>query len=215
MSKRMQKKTDFDKLAQEELARVHGTTARTIRDWDAAGHPRNVDNTYSAAASIKWRIDRELHDGLNLDAERARLARAQSEKAELDLRVRRGSLLERDEVIRDGQALVIAMRARLRALPARLAPTLSTPETYAAVRAQIAAGVDEALLEIADEKFASGVAAHTLDTRDGEGRGATAQVDGERVGRRAPRALKRGKRGARKVEHSPRRVPARRDGRAQ
>ena len=197
----MQKKPDFDKLTQEELARVHGTTARTLRDWDGAGHPRNLDGSYCASASIAWRLDRELHGGLNLDAERARLARAQAEKSELDLALRKGSLLERGGVIRDGQALVIAMRARLRALPARLAPELSTPETYTAVRAAIAAGIDEALEEISDAKFTSGIAAHTLDLRSDGGSAAAAAVDRKPVGRRASRPKQRKQFVTRKVGH--------------
>ena len=202
----MQKKANFDALTQEELARVHGTTARTLRDWDGAGHPRNLDGSYCASASIAWRLDRELHGGLNLDGERARLARAQAEKSELDLQLRKGSLLERGSVIRDGQALVIAMRARLRALPARLAPELSTQETYPAVRAMIAAGVDEALEEISDEKFASGVAAKTLDLRGDGDSTATTEVNGKPVGGRASRAVERGEQHSRQMAHRARRV---------
>lgn len=198
----MQRKTaDFSALTQEMLAEVHGVTARSIRGWDTDGHPRNTDGTYSASASIAWRIDRELHGGLNLNGERARLARAQSEKAELDLKVRRGTLLERSDVVREGQTLVVAMRARMRALPSRLTPELSTPETYARVRALIAGAVDEALLEISDDKFAAGVAAHTLDERDSESSGASAEVDGEPVGRPAPRPIERKQRRARRMEH--------------
>ena len=183
------------------LASVHGVTARSIRGWDNDGHPRNTDGTYSAKASIAWRIDRELHGGLNLNGERARLARVQSEKAELELAVRRGTLLERSDVIRDGQMLVVAMRARMRAIPARLTPELSTPETYARVRALIAGAVDEALLEVSDDKFASAVAAHTLALRDSEGGGTAAEADGESVGGSAPRAVERKQRGTRRVEH--------------
>src|ERR1019366_6063675 len=197
----MQKKPDFDKLTQEELARVHGTTARTLRDWDGAGQPRNLDGTYCASASIAWRLDRELHGGLNLDGERARLARAQSEKSELDLQLRKGSLLERGSVIRDGQALVIAMRARLRALPARLAPEPSTPETYATVRAVIAAGIDEGLEEISNEKFASGIASHTLDVRGDGGSTAATAADRKPMGRRKPRLKQRKHLTPRKVGH--------------
>jgi hypothetical protein len=209
----MHKTQDFNRLSQEQLAKVHGTTARAIRNWDAAGHPRNLDDTYSAAASIAWRIDRELHGGLNLDGERAKLARAQREKAELDLRVRRGSLLERSDVVRDGQALVIAMRARIRAAGARIAPEISTPETHAKIRALIDATLDEALEEISDEKFASGVTAHTLDLRSGEGGSAAAEVDRQRVGRRAPHLVKRVKLNSRKVAHQSRHVPKRNHGR--
>lgn len=193
----MPKAANFDAISQEQLAKVHGVTARNVRMWDQQGHPRNSNGTYDTAASIAWRIDRELHDGLNLEGERARLARAQSEKAELDLQVRRGTLLERAEVVRDGQALVVAMRARLRALPARLTPELSTPETYAKTRALISAAVDEALLEISDEKFATTVAAHTLDIRDGEADRSAAEADRQPVGRPTSRVEQRVKRRAR------------------
>jgi len=198
---------DFSKLGQQQLATAHGTTTRTIQRWDLDGHPRNADGTYDLAASIAWRIDRELHDGLNLDGERARLARAQSEKAELDLKLRRGTLLERSDVVRGGQALMVAMRARMRAIPARLTPELSTPETYNAVRGLLTDAVDEALLEISNEKFAFAVAAHTLAERDYEGRGSAAEADGEPMGRSTSRSQQRVKRGAGPMEHRARRVP--------
>jgi hypothetical protein len=185
------KKPDFDKLTQEQCARVHGVTTRAVQKWDLAGHPRNDDGSYCASESVQWRLDREVHDGLNVDAERAKLLKAQSEKALLDLAVRRGTLLERSEVVQGGCALLGAMRARLRAIAARIAPEVSTPETYTAVRTAIAAAIDEALEEISDENFVSRVAAHSLAERAGDSGETATQADSKRVGRRAPRALQR------------------------
>jgi len=57
---------------------------------------------------------------LNLGEERARLARAQTAKTMLDIAKRRRDLLPRDEVVRDGKAVIGAVRAKLLAMPSRL-----------------------------------------------------------------------------------------------
>src|SRR5580700_7191772 len=104
----MSKVAKFGALSQKDLATLHGVGQRSIHNWDTAGHPRNDDGSYDATKSIAWRLSRELHDGWDVDAERARLARAQSEKAELDLQVRRGTVLERADVLADVGLLLSA-----------------------------------------------------------------------------------------------------------
>ena len=48
--------TDFEHLTQLELARAHGVTPRTIRDWTVERSlPRNADGSYSLPETIRWR----------------------------------------------------------------------------------------------------------------------------------------------------------------
>lgn len=195
--------TNLNALTQELLAEMHGVTGRTIVNWDKDGHPRNDDGSYTAADSIRWRLDREIHQGLSLEAERAKLAKAQQEKANLDLAVRRGELLERSVVIRLITALLIAMRARLRALPSRLSHELMNLTGYAETRTTLAAGIDECLMEISDAAFVNTLSLGTVSVvdRDRQERGAATETDGEPVGGQASDPVARGKQRVRSVEH--------------
>lgn len=112
---------DFNALSQAELAKGHGVTARTIVNWDKDDHPRNADGSYSMARSVEWRIDREVHGGLSLDAERAKLTRAQAEKANLDLGDRRGELIPTELVQDILQSLCADLAARHDGLAGRTA----------------------------------------------------------------------------------------------
>lgn len=71
---------------------------------------------------VRPRLQPEQDGGvLDLNAERAKLARAQTQKHELDLAEREGELIHRDDVIATWSDIVVAIRARLLAL-ARLMP---------------------------------------------------------------------------------------------
>lgn len=133
-------------------------------------------------------------DGTLLDPqqERAKLDAARREHQELANAERRGDLLDRQEVLAEWQQLVSNARAKLLALPVKLAQ--GDTETLTLARA----GVREALEELAGDGLPSKRAG------DAEGDGgdldAAAGPDGEPVG--GPRAapVARGKRRARKME---------------
>ena len=140
---------DFLRLRQRELAAIHGIDERTLRRWDDSGHPRNPDGTYSAPASIEWRIAHELGTTRDLDQERARLAAAQADKVEMENAVRRGELIYAQHV-RDTWGVIFAnIKAGMLALPARVAP-LVEERVRGRVFELIDARVRELLEELAD-----------------------------------------------------------------
>lgn len=196
--------TNLNALTQELLAEMHGVTGRTIVNWDKDGHPRNDDGSYTAADSIRWRLDREIHQGISLEAERAKLAKAQQEKANLELAARRGELLESSMVISKVSDLLAATKSRLRALPQRIRPELlgKTPRDQTIA---IASAIDICLLEMSDAAFVRSVinTGRSAVDRDRDERrmadtdlahaDTTADADGESVGGQAPHPVKRGK----------------------
>jgi len=141
---------DADRLTQQQLAAVFGVTPRTVRDWTAAGMPRNADGSYQARACIDWHVARKLGpDGLDLNAERARLAKAQADKTEIENEVRAGRLLEQDRVIREVGDMLAAFRARVLAIPGAVAQRV--PHHLAGrVQAELRRLIHEALTELAD-----------------------------------------------------------------
>lgn len=64
--------------------------------------------------------------GTNLNDERAMLTRAKREAAEMENNVRRGALLEAEDVERALKNMLLNFRSRLLLIPAKLSPALAT-----------------------------------------------------------------------------------------
>ena len=87
-------------------------------------------------------------EGLDLTAERARLAKEQADKLEMENAASRGELLPRGDVVSALQAVFARCRARLLSLPTKLAPLIVGEQSPAVVQDRITAGVHEALEEL-------------------------------------------------------------------
>lgn len=104
------------------LAKLLGTHEDTISVFARAGMPvwqpgsPGVAGRYDAVACAAWwRIRRPG----TLDAEKARHLKSQADQGELRLAERKGQLVLRDQVVREGTSVVRAIRAALLALPRR------------------------------------------------------------------------------------------------
>jgi phage terminase Nu1 subunit (DNA packaging protein) len=112
----------------------HSTVAKLEHDGlpvaerGKAGRP----SKYALPAVVPWYIARELErvhtqaGRLDLDDERARLARMQAKRAELDVRQREGELIAVAEVATVWADLLGAVRSRLLALPSGSAMALAS-----------------------------------------------------------------------------------------
>lgn len=87
-------------------------------------------------------------DGLELNAERARLAHHQANKAELDERETRGELVRADDVVRSVSDAFRRVRARMLSMPTKLTPIVLGSTDAVEVKDAIEAGVLEALAEL-------------------------------------------------------------------
>lgn len=96
------------------------------------------------------RVHNHLMGGNELDitAERARLAKEQADKTEMENKVRRGELIESSKVINDVGGLVHEVKTRLLALPSQLSAYLSHQEP-GSVESQLYDGIYEALSGLA------------------------------------------------------------------
>ncbi len=115
---------DFTRLAQVDLAAVFGVTPRAVRDWDEC--PRNDDDTYNLPDVIAWRM---ANGALDLNAERARLAKEQADRTAMANAVERGELLRVATVATEWGRMLSACRAKLLAAPTKLAPRLAKEKT--------------------------------------------------------------------------------------
>jgi phage terminase Nu1 subunit (DNA packaging protein) len=90
-------------------------------------------------------------DGLELNAERARLAHHQANKAALDEQEVRGDLIRAEDVTRSVSDAFRRVRARLLSLPTKLTPIVLGSTDTVEVKDAIEAGVLEALAELTRE----------------------------------------------------------------
>jgi phage terminase Nu1 subunit (DNA packaging protein) len=121
------------RLTRPQLAELFGVHEITITKWQREGMPIEVRGgpgkaaLYHAPTVMAWWRARELGrlggsgGPVSLEVERARLARVQTQKAELDLQAREGQLASVAEIGRTWTAITAAIRTRLLALPRALA----------------------------------------------------------------------------------------------
>jgi phage terminase Nu1 subunit (DNA packaging protein) len=107
--------------------------------------PRAEDGTYNARTLIEWRYRKDF------TSQRERLHSAQAEKAELDLAVRRGELLEVGEVVRTWSDHIARARLRLRSIPHRVAAQIPVKKSAPEIARLLLDEIDEALSELGSD----------------------------------------------------------------
>jgi phage terminase Nu1 subunit (DNA packaging protein) len=170
---------------------MHGVDVRTIRRWDEEGHPKNADATYTASESIAWRLQRESGSDLDYTAERARLAKAQADKTEIENAVRAGQLLDASRVVREVGDMLSAFRARVIAIPSAVGQYFS-PDVGPVVVGELRTRLYEALAELSEYR-------PSVPADAGEDPVAAAGADGEPVGGREAPPIERKQRRTRTV----------------
>lgn len=185
------------------------TVAKRLENVQPAeGTGRSARYRMAAAAGAIWgpagggrASESEADEPLDLTAQRARLAKFQADKTELEVSVLRGDLIPGEIVKATWEDYIAAVRAKLVGLPSTAAPRVAGG-SLREVELELRDLVYQALAELKD--YDPG------DYQPGRGRqadpgvgaedGASSAADGERVGRRSPRAQPRKQRGTRQVE---------------
>ena len=145
-----------------------GVTTKSISRWQAREKDplpiaikgaRGIANQYDIGAVNDWGIRRALEKprsmyagrGHDYQKERARLTHHQAERAELENAITRGELIPASLVEETWTSDVLRMRARLLAMPSKIAPTLSGLNTYSETLEVIKAACYEALEELSTD----------------------------------------------------------------
>ena len=171
-------------LSQQDAAALLGVTARTLREWSDA--PRNANGSYPGPDLVKWAISRAAPDSGEFDSQRERLAAAQAEKVEAENAVRRGFLADVRAVLAAWTDLIAAFRAKVLAIPTKLAPQLTNVSDPKRIADIIRGELYAALAELADGDWI-GQPDGPAEGSSGDG-GAAPEPDGKRVGRRKTKA---------------------------
>ena len=157
-------------VSRPELCAIMGVTLSEVDRWVQAGCPvaekptgRGGEWKFDTARVIAWRTDRARAEAggekpLDLNAERARLAREQADAQELKNRVSRGELLPAEEVVAGWEAAIGRARALLLGIPTSAAPTIvlltrQHEDAERAVREHLTKLIDGACDELVDTSF--------------------------------------------------------------
>ena len=146
-----------DLCSNAALARVVGLTERTIAGKKGQGSLPVRDGKIDLAALIRLGMGAAAsgHSGadgedLDLNAERARKAKEEADKLEMQNAQMRGELLARDDVNAAVVGAFARVRARLIGVPSKVAPVVVSMEAPAEAEAAIRGAVYEALKELAE-----------------------------------------------------------------
>ena len=196
-------------ITQEVAAEIAGVTTRHLRriTKEPNGPQQNPDGSYPAADFGKWLSRRAVaglgvaNDGTVYDfnAERARLTHHQANVEGLKEQQLRGDLIPRELVATYWQSIVASVRARLLALPGKIAHVALAAKTLSEVDKAARVQVYEALAELGSDGIPNSSALATPGCDSGME--SSASDDGERVGGQSPPPKPRGKRRARSVAH--------------
>lgn len=160
--------TDEIILNQRQAAYALDVTTRTLRSWDDLPEPpprtqgkRGQPNAYPLRDLVVWYLDYRISqligdvDGevLDLTQEKAKLAKAQTRKLELDLAEREKRLFPPDRLLADFQKMVSYSRQHLLGLPTKAAPTVYGCQSIAETAEEIRVHVYDALTSLSDTPF--------------------------------------------------------------
>lgn len=149
-------------LNRADLATAHGVSMPTIDSWVRAGCPceqiggKGSPYQFNSADVINWRIERErrsrskgsLDDGSEtLDNAQRRSARAKADLDEIKLAEKRGEVVPIRHVVQEFGRLLSNLRARILAVPVKLAPSVHAAETVEDKRSAIETALRDALSE--------------------------------------------------------------------
>ena len=120
----MNKKTDNSITCNKaQLAEMLGVTVRTLSSWSREFPPLPVHqkgegrkgNLYDVGLCVKWYIAREKTSGqhLDLDQERANLAKMQALRTEQAIKEKSKDLLNRESVERMWSGIITELRAKI------------------------------------------------------------------------------------------------------
>lgn len=161
---RPQTATDLTEVGLYEAATILGRTPTTLKAWFGKGCPvmqrgggKGLKWRICPADVIAWResivAQNALGDTKTLDIEEARRRKTAAEAGlvELELAKQKREVIELDEIAQAIAEDYANCRAKLLALPTKLAPQLSGVEEVAAMEAIIAMAIHEALEELVSD----------------------------------------------------------------
>ena len=183
-------KEDLFTVSINQLQQLTGSSYRTIKkrlaDLDPVSSEGNVIY-YDPKRALPIFYGQDDDSGFKrseLDIEKTRFEKARADKTELEVEVIRAKLLPADVVEQVWGDILARFRARMLAVPTRLATVLKNQTDTLVIEAEIREKVYEALNELSE--YDSTQYIETAFEKGDEGDEAPAGIDGEPVGGSIP-----------------------------
>jgi len=187
-------------LTGKQAAELIGVTVRRLNQIcnDDGGPTKDSYGKYPACDFGEWMRRRHAEslgvqtngERLDLNAERARLAKEQADKTQMENSRSRGESIPARQAAAVLEKVVMSFRSKVLSIPTKAAPLVHGCKSLADTRDKIEAALFEALNELANIDLVS--LAGTVGSDKGS---AAAKTDNKRVGRPRKKAVARGKRG--------------------
>ena len=141
------------RLNRSETAQKLNVSLTTLDDWRRKGcpHTKTGKQVYFEIKEIERWLDNRSSGELDYTQERAKLTKLQAEKVTLELEQQRGKLLPLEMVILAWQGQIANARAKLLALPPKVAAQVLGMESYVELEHTIRDIIYEALDELAGD----------------------------------------------------------------
>lgn len=175
-------------LTQAEAAALLSIAPRTLRDWTDV--PRNTDGSYNGPELVRYYLVRQTGDTLDLNKERARLAKEQADRTSLQNAIARGDVIPSSQAVGQWGNHIAAARAKLLSIPTKAAPQVVGLTDVNAIAELLRGIVHEGLDELS--RWTPGESDSTVEV--------PAETDGEPVGGPGAAVKQRKQRRTRPVE---------------
>lgn len=147
-------KSNLTELTLAQLETITGVSYKTIKKRIGNLAPIRSDGKalYFApqiALPMIYELGQEEGQGASLDKEKARLAKHQADRAELEVGRMRGELIPAELVEKVWSEMVMAFRAKMLNLPTKCASVVAGISETLDVEAELKRSIDEALTELA------------------------------------------------------------------
>jgi len=156
------------RATKSEVADLFGVTIQTVSNWVRRGCPylkkgdKHTPWDFDLLEVNEWLeryrkapIEKPGQRKGDLEAAQLRLTEAKAAKAEQELEVLEGSLLEREQVVKTWTKVFSSIRARLLALPSRLTPIIFG-KTASEIQPILEREIHDVLSELSTPEFTRG-----------------------------------------------------------
>jgi phage terminase Nu1 subunit (DNA packaging protein) len=153
----------------KQVSKALNVSERRVQQLAKEGLPKEDRGKYDLGKAMLWYIrylqaaleasgrrDSGDEEYIGAREERARLLRAEAELKEMELAKQRGLLVAIADVERDWSEIVLSVKARIMAIPPRLAPEILGETSRVMAQAKIEKYCKEALAQLAKADDASG-----------------------------------------------------------
>jgi|GEM_PF-1299055 len=131
----------------EKTGKTHRTIKKKLECLEPIVEGRS--HLYETREALNLLYDAGQRSTLDLSHERARLAKHQADKVELEVRALRREFISIDEVVEEMSNILTVARSTLLGLPYRLTPILTYLDQEKEVHAELEKSIHDALSELA------------------------------------------------------------------